>query len=77
MKQAAFLLLTSSIFALMGVLHALRLFYGWKVARELRLTKQTVGNWHSRFLAAPLGGLLDEPRPGPRGRSATGRSITW
>jgi len=34
------------------------------VARELRLTKQTVGNWHSRFLAARLGGLLDEPRPG-------------
>jgi len=34
------------------------------VARELRLTKQTVGSWHSRFLAARLGGLLDEPRPG-------------
>jgi hypothetical protein len=29
------------------------------VARELRVTKQTVGKWRSRFV-----GLLDEPRPG-------------
>jgi transposase len=34
------------------------------VAQELRLTKQTVGRWRTRFLAARLDGLLDEPRPG-------------
>jgi len=32
-----------------------------QVAHELRLTKQTVGKWRSRFLAARLDGLLDEP----------------
>src|SRR6266436_6451429 len=35
-----------------------------QVARELQLTKQTVGKWRSRFLAARLDGVLDEPRPG-------------
>jgi transposase len=34
------------------------------VAQELRLTKQTVGKWGTRFLARRLDGLLDEPRPG-------------
>jgi transposase len=35
-----------------------------RVARELRLTKQTVGKWRSRFVDARLDGLLDDPRPG-------------
>ncbi|MBI3077436.1 MAG: IS630 family transposase [Deltaproteobacteria bacterium] len=34
------------------------------VAREVRLTKQTVGKWRQRFLGQRLEGLLDEPRPG-------------
>src|SRR5262249_50808945 len=34
------------------------------VARELRVTKQTVGKWWSRFLTKRLDGRLDEPRPG-------------
>ena len=35
-----------------------------RVARKLRLTKQTVGKWPSRFLDKRLDGLLDDPRPG-------------
>jgi transposase len=35
-----------------------------RVAQELRLTKQTVGKWRTRFLRTRLDGLLDEPRPG-------------
>jgi transposase len=35
-----------------------------EVACNLRLTKQTVGKWRSRFIARHLDGLLDEPRPG-------------
>ena len=34
------------------------------VARELRLTKQTIGKWRTRFLSQRLDGLLDELRPG-------------
>src|SRR5947208_6557824 len=38
------------------------------VARELRLTKQTIGKWRTRFLDRRLDGLLDESRPGAPGR---------
>ena len=34
------------------------------IAREMRITKQTVGKWRARFIARRLDGLLDEPRPG-------------
>src|SRR5262245_19073305 len=35
-----------------------------RVARELSVTKQTVGRWRTRFLGARVDGLLEEPRPG-------------
>lgn len=34
------------------------------VAERLRVTKQMVGKWRTRFLNKGLDGLLDEPRPG-------------
>ena len=34
------------------------------IAKDLKLTKQTVGKWRARFLVRRLDGLLDEPRPG-------------
>ncbi len=40
------------------------------VARDLRLTNQTVGKWRARFLTQRLPGLLDEPRPGAPRRIA-------
>ena len=34
------------------------------VSERLRVTKQTIGKWRTRFLNKGLDGLLDEPRPG-------------
>ena len=44
------------------------------VAEELGVTHQTVGKWRRQFLDRRLDGLLDEPRPGGPGESATRRS---
>jgi hypothetical protein len=49
MKQGAFLLATSSIFALIALVHALRLFYGWKV---------TIGDWAVPVWVSALGFLV-------------------
>jgi transposase-like protein len=35
-----------------------------QVARQLRITDQTVCKWRERFRSAGLDGLADEPRPG-------------
>ena len=34
------------------------------VAREIGVSRLTVGRWRQRFVAHRLDGLLDEPRPG-------------
>jgi transposase len=34
------------------------------IARDVHVTKQTVGKWRGRFIERRLDGLLDEPRPG-------------
>jgi len=55
MKQGAFVLVTSSIFALIALLHALRLIYGWNVM----IGEWTVPVWVSAvgFLIAAYLGL--------------------
>ena len=34
------------------------------IARDVHVTKQTVGKWRARFVARRLDGLLDDPHPG-------------
>jgi hypothetical protein len=49
MKQGAFLLVTSSIFALIALLHAFRLIYGWNV---------TIGEWAVPVWVSAVGFLI-------------------
>ena len=49
MKQAVFVLVTSSIFALIALLHALRLIYGWSV---------TIGEWTVPIWVSAVGFLI-------------------
>lgn len=48
-KQGAFLLVSSSIFALIALLHALRLIYGWNV---------TIGEWTVPVWVSAVGFLI-------------------
>ena len=49
MKQGAFLLVTSSVFGLIALLHALRLIDGWNV---------TIGEWAVPVWVSAVGFLL-------------------
>jgi len=49
MKQGAFVLVTSSILALIALLHALRLIYGWNV---------TIGEWTVPVWVSAVGFLI-------------------
>jgi hypothetical protein len=49
MNQGAFVLVTSSLFALIAVLHALRLIYGWNV---------TIGEWTVPVWVSAVGFLI-------------------
>ena len=49
MKQGTFLLVTSSLFALIALLHALRLIYGWNV---------TIGEWTVPVWGSAVGFLI-------------------
>jgi len=49
MKHGAFLLVTSSIFALIALLHALRLIYDWNVA---------IGEWTVPVWVSAVGFLI-------------------
>jgi hypothetical protein len=65
MKQGVYLLVTSSIFALIAILHTLRLFYGWKVTME-EWTVPVWVSWVGLLLAGYLAcqGFLLKKRQG-------------
>jgi hypothetical protein len=48
-RQGTFLLVTSAIFALIALLHALRLIYGWSV---------TIGEWTVPVWVSTVGFLI-------------------
>jgi transposase len=58
-KSSQFLALRSRIILACG-----RGSSNTQVAKELSVSKPTVGKWRSRFVVRRLDGLLDEPRPG-------------
>jgi hypothetical protein len=65
MKQGVYLLVTSSMFALIALLHALRLFYGWKVTME-QWTVPVWVSWIGLLIAGYLAcqGFLLKKRQG-------------
>ena len=65
MKPGAFLLVSSSIFAVIALLHALRLIYGWKVTMGEWIVPVWV-SWVGLFIAGYLacqGFLLKSKQP--------------
>jgi transposase len=47
-----------------------------QIAEKVGVSRPTVNKWRSRYAEAGLGGLCDEPRPGPRRTVDQGRIIT-
>ena len=71
MNQGAFVLVTSSIFALIAVLHALRLIYGWNVTIE----EWTVPVWVSAVGFLIAGYLAPPGAPFEEKAAMTGRPL--
>src|SRR5687768_13348160 len=46
-----------------------------QIAEKVGVSRPTVNKWRSRYAEAGLGGLCDEPRPGPRRTVDQGRII--
>src|SRR5712671_172935 len=45
------------------------------VARDVGVTRLTVGRWRQRFVTKRLDGLLDEPRPGAPRKITDGEAV--